>query len=96
MSGTSSEHSGAHRSTLDFARYPEVSRIVDLKLYSRRAIVDAQTAFKVHCQVQVRSLEGGRVAVTLKPLPSSSPELRAMVLEFWNFVLDTTCQSRFA
>jgi len=81
-------------SDFNLSSYPEVSRSVDTRVYSRRAITDAQAAFRGHCQVQVHPEGGTRVLVTIKSLNVTPGELRQTVLEFWNYALDATCQQR--
>lgn len=81
-------------SSFNFSSDPEISRSVDTRLYSRRAIADAQAAYRGYCQVETRPQEGTRLLVTVKPHKLTPGELRETVLEFWNYVLDATCQQR--
>lgn len=80
----------------DLSRLPEVSRTVDTRIYSRRALVDAQAAFRNHCRVEIRYVDHARVGVTVRPVATDNAEWRRVVLEFWNFALDATCQQQLA
>ena len=81
-------------SSFDYSHLPEVSRPIDPSLYSRGAIAAAQAAYKDYCRVETRPSNNGRLVVALTSHPAYSGELRALVLEFWNYVLDRACQER--
>jgi len=80
----------------DFSKLPDVSRIVDTRIYSRRALADAQAAFRDHCHVDIRYVGHARVGVTVHPVATDDAEWRRVVLEFWNFALDAACQQQLA
>ena len=72
----------------------EYHRVVSTDIYSRQAIVSAQSAFRQHCKVTIQPSGSGQVLVAVKPIGESSADPRQAVLEFWNFVLDTEAQRR--
>jgi hypothetical protein len=72
----------------------EFRRTVSSDLYSRQAIVSAQSAFRDHCKVTIQPSGGGHVAVSVKPIGEAAADPRQALLEFWNFVLDTEAQRR--
>jgi hypothetical protein len=78
----------------DLSKLPDVSRTVDTRIYSRRALADAQAAFRDHCHVDIRYAGHARVAVTIRPVATNDAEWRRVVLEFWNFALDAACQQQ--
>jgi hypothetical protein len=71
-----------------------VSRVVDLTIYSQNALAATQRAFKQHCRVSTEPLSAGRSLLLITPLLSSPEQTRAMILEFWNYFLDQTCQEK--
>jgi hypothetical protein len=78
----------------DSSQSPALSRSLDTSIYSRRALAATQAAFRDHCNVAIRPSEHGRLLVTVTPLSSEPADIRATVLEFWNYLLDTACQER--
>ena len=72
----------------------EYRRVVSTEIYSRQAIVSAQSAFRQHCKVIIQPSGPGQVAVAVKPIGEAAADPRQAVLEFWNFVLDTEAQRR--
>jgi hypothetical protein len=72
----------------------EYRRVISTDIYSRQAIVSAQSAFRQHCKVTIQPSGSGQVAVSVKPLGESAADPRQALLEFWNFVLDTEAQRR--
>lgn len=80
--------------SFDFYHYPEVSRVIDLSLYSRYALAETQAAYRKYCQVQTEPKGPGYLLVTLTPLLEDPSEVQKMVLEFWNYFLDKTCQEK--
>jgi hypothetical protein len=79
-------------SGFDSSKPPDVSRTVDTRIYPRRALTDAQAAFRDHCRVDMRYVGHARVGVTVRPTAEDPAEQRRIVLEFWNFAIDAACQ----
>jgi hypothetical protein len=79
-------------SSFDFSNSPVVSRVVNLTIYSRKALAVTQTAFREHCRVETATLPGDRLLVSVTPLITTPEEVRTMILEFWNYYLDRSCQ----
>jgi hypothetical protein len=72
----------------------EYRRAVPTDIYSRQAIVAAQSAFRQHCKVTIQLSGSGQVSVAVKPIGEAAADPGQAVLEFWNFVLDTEAQKR--
>jgi len=81
-------------SSFDCSHHPEISRSINLALYSRSALAETQAAFRQFCQVQTKPLDQGRFLVTISPLISDTQDVKKMILEFWNYFLDKTCQEK--
>ncbi len=73
----------------------EVTRTIDNALYPRKALQDAREAYGQYCIVRASPLPGGLVGITVAVKPEYGEDARQVVLEFWNFFLDTACQLRF-
>ena len=73
---------------------PTVSRTVDLTIYSRAALAATQEAFKEHCRVSSAPVSSNLLLVSVMPLMTTPEDVRTMLLEFWNFFLDRTCQEK--
>jgi hypothetical protein len=71
------------------------TRHIDNALYSRKALAKAREAYLKYCTVQVAQTPAGLVGVTVTVKPEFQQDARQVVLEFWNFFLDTACQQRF-
>ncbi len=80
--------------TFDSSNPPTISRSISLSIYSRTALEATQTAFMEHCRVSISPVTSDRLLVTTMPLMMSSEEGRTMLLEFWNYFLDRSCQEK--
>lgn len=80
--------------SFDSSNPPSISRTVNLTIYSRSALAATQTAFKEHCRVSTSPVASDRLLVSIMPLRTSSEEVRTMLLEFWNYFLDRSCQEK--
>jgi hypothetical protein len=69
-------------------------RVAHTALYPRKALREAETAFRDHCKVDMRPLDTERIEVAVAPNVASGAEAREICLEFWNYALDLACQQR--
>lgn len=65
---------------------------VDTRVYLRKALADAQLAYKDLCKVRLRAVAHQRLLVTIEPLSGDATQHRDLVLEFWNYALDRSCE----
>jgi len=72
----------------------EFTRTVDNDLYSRKALAAAREAYREYCVVRVTPAPEGLADITVQPHRQYEAEARQVILEFWNFFLDTACQQR--
>lgn len=72
----------------------EFTRRIDNTLYSRRALADAREAYREYCTVCIATVAKGLVDVAIQPHRQYESDARQVILEFWNFFLDTACQQR--
>ena len=72
----------------------EFTRRIDNGIYSRKALVDAREAYGKYCTVRAMPGNDGFVGITVSVKGEYEPEARRVILEFWNFFLDTACQQR--
>lgn len=80
--------------TFDFSDPPLISRSVDLGIYTRKALADTQMAYKSYCRVQTQALPKNRLLISLIPNESESANFYKLLLEFWNYFLDKSCQEK--
>jgi hypothetical protein len=72
----------------------EATRQVDNDIYSRKALAAAREAFASYCTVWAIPGQSGTVAITVSVRPEFERDARQVVLEFWNYFLDSSCQLR--
>lgn len=70
----------------------EFTRHIDNAIYSRKALAAARDAYRNHCSVQVIPGPEGTVDVTVSVKEDYRDQAREVILEFWNYFLDTACQ----
>ena len=80
--------------SFDFSNPSAISRTVNLTIYSRSALAATQAAFREHCRVSTVPVSSDRLLVSVMPLMTTPEEVRTMLLEFWNFFLDRSCQEK--
>jgi hypothetical protein len=80
--------------SFDLSALPAVSRLADLTIYSRSALAATESAFREHCCVHTTQITPDRLTVSITPLKANNEETRTMILEFWNYFLDKSCQER--
>jgi hypothetical protein len=72
----------------------EFTRQIDNSIYSRKALAAARDAYRPYCEVVVKPGIDGKVGITVAIKDEHREQDREVVLEFWNFFLDTSCQQR--
>jgi hypothetical protein len=80
--------------SFDFSNPPTISRAVGLTIYSRSALAATQAAFREHCRISTALVAKDRLLVSVMPLMTAPEEVRTMLLEFWNYFLDRSCQEK--
>lgn len=80
--------------SFDASTPPDISRTVNLTIYSRSALEATQEAFREHCLVYTTQISSECLLVSIMPLMKAPNEVRTMLLEFWNFFLDQSCQEK--
>lgn len=73
----------------------EFTRRIDNSLYSRKALADVRNAYRKYCTARAAPASDGLVDITISVKSDYSQEARRVILEFWNYFLDTACQQRF-
>lgn len=71
------------------------SRTLDNSLYSKSAVSAARHAFEAYCSVHVRPTGGHFAELTLTILPEYAGDSSQIILEFWNYLLDSSAQTFF-
>ena len=73
----------------------EFTRYIDNVIYSRKALADAREAYNQYCTIRATPGAGGEIAVTvLLKGEFKDHEARQVILEFWNFFLDSSCKHK--
>ncbi len=70
----------------------ELTRQIDNSIYSRKALAATREAYRSYCNVQVRPSNDGKVGVTVEVMDEYKEQQRQVILEFWNYFLDTSCK----
>ena len=68
------------------------ARSIDNALYPRKALVKAREAYAAYCTVKAKPRSDGLVDIVVEVKPEYADDARQVVLEFWNFLLDTACE----
>jgi hypothetical protein len=72
----------------------EFTRRVDNSIYSRKALADAREVYGKYCSVRAAPGSDGLVGITVAVKGEYEEEARRVILEFWNYFLDTACQQQ--
>lgn len=72
----------------------ELTRHIDNGIYSRTALAEAREAYGKYCTIRVTPGASGDVAVTVLLKHEYKGEARQVILEFWNFFLDSSCKHK--
>lgn len=70
----------------------QLTRRIDSTLYSRKALASARDAYREYCSVRAAPLQDGLVEIVVQPHRQYDSDARQIILEFWNFFLDTACE----
>lgn len=73
----------------------EFTRCIDNAFYSRKALAEARDAYGKYCTVRATVRSDGLVGITVSVKGEYEKEARQVILEFWNYFLDTACQQHF-
>ena len=71
-----------------------LSCIFDTSFYSLSALENTITAYQKHCTIETAQVNEAKCLLTITPLLSGDDDVRTMVLEFWNYFLDRSCQEK--
>ena len=81
---------------IDFSKKPEISRELDLSIYTRKALAETQMAFRDFCRTTARPLSSTRLILSITPIGDASENTQRTFLEFWNYLLDKSSQERLS
>lgn len=70
----------------------ELTRIVDNELYLKKSLAAARDAYRDYCQVRATPKGYGLAEITVSVKKQYESEARQILLEFWNYFLDSACQ----
>ena len=73
----------------------EIERLIDHRIYPRKALTEARQAYKDFCQFRVTPITSDRVRLSISVLPAHQDASREVVLSFLNFALDKAAESYF-
>jgi len=68
-------------------------REIDNGIYSRKVLADTRDAYRSYCDVSVTPLPNNRASVSLAVKKEYMVDSRQIVLEFWNYFLDSACKA---
>ena len=68
-------------------------REIDNGIYSRKALADTRDAYRSYCDVLATPLLNNRARVSLTVKKEYITDSRQIILEFWNYFLDSACKS---
>lgn len=72
----------------------EFTRYIDNGIYSRKALAEARDAYGKYCTIRSTPGPRGDLAVTMLLKHEYKGEARQVILEFWNFFLDSSCKHK--
>lgn len=72
----------------------DFTRRIDNSIYPRKALADARKAYDQYCTVRAVPCNNGIVDITVSVKREYKQDARQIILEFWNYCLDTACQQR--
>ena len=70
------------------------TRRIDNSIYSRKALAGVRDAYEIYCTVRATPVSDGFADITVSVKLDYEQESRRVILEFWNYFLDTACQQR--
>ena len=72
----------------------EYTRQIDNSIYSRKALSAARDAYRPYCDVKVSQGNNSVISITVNTKTEHREQSREVILEFWNYLLDTSCKQR--
>ncbi len=70
----------------------EVIRIIDHRIYPRKALADARHAYNEYCSLTVSPLGSDQARVTISVNPAYESDAKQIVPEFLNYLLDRSAE----
>jgi len=67
-------------------------RSIHNNIYTRKALALSRDAYTSYCDVRVKPQDHGYAEVSISVRPEFSGQGRQVILEFWNYFLDVSCQ----
>ncbi|NTU72797.1 hypothetical protein HGB07_01320 [Candidatus Roizmanbacteria bacterium] len=68
------------------------TRRLDNTLYPKKAVAEARMAYRDYCDFLIKKHGNDHVTLTISIKSNYSEHSRQIILEFWNYLLDTSCQ----
>lgn len=68
------------------------SRNIDNSIYPKKAVADARMAYRNYCVFSIDICNNNLPKLTVKVKPKYQKNSRQIILEFWNYLLDLSCQ----
>lgn len=72
------------------------SRSISTSIYTRKALIAAQEAFRPYCKVTTERQDGDRLQISVRPVDVPAEQIAEMILSFWNYYLDKSLQEKLA
>ena len=67
-------------------------RNIDNSIYPKKAVADARMAYRDYCDISIEIADETLPKLTIKVKPKYQKNSRKIILEFWNYLLDLSCQ----
>lgn len=71
-------------------------RYIHNSIYTRKALATTREVYHAYCDIKVRPEKEDRVEITLTVRPEFKGQARQVILEFWNYFLDLSCQQHLS
>jgi 3-polyprenyl-4-hydroxybenzoate decarboxylase len=72
----------------------ELVRRINTRIYTREAVESACRVYDAYCTVRLVEVDDGFMLATVVVKGEYEREARQVMLEFWNYLLDLSCQHR--
>lgn len=72
------------------------TRVIDNRVYSRKAIAESTAAYREFCVTRISRLGDDRAELTIEINVEHEKQAREIVLSFFNYALDLSCQIHLA
>ena len=67
-------------------------REIDNSIYSRKALASTREAYHTYCDVHAVPLPNNRATISIAVKNAYVADSRQIILEFWNYFLDSACK----